>query len=637
MNDFVAYVPKTVEENLQWRAEMYRAAARDRSYQRALRRAAWDDTLFFFRAFLWTFEARARVTDKPFCFWDNQVQPIVEADRAIDDALQTEENVTVLFPKSRAQGATLLLLGVCLKRFLRDTGFTCGLVTRNEKLVDSLTDSDTMMWRVQYFLDRLPFWMKPERVDRNVSEHTIYNQDRRSSFVGFSATQNVGRGGRRTVFILDEFGAEEWITSERDAKVLDSLRDVTNCMLIPSTFSGTTGKFWEMCEQPGKGRKVTVAWWDNPTQNRLSYVIRKEVAVASNPEEQLAVEAYLRKHADDMAILKRRGFIKDGRKRSPWYDRKCLTPGATPRGIAREQDMDARGAVGKVFDVDVLDKMKRESCRSPLWQGRPVVDPETCTLTGLIQQDDGPMKLWFRPGLDNTVPMGDYAVGSDISSGGTGEYSSNSTLCGVDMFTGQQALAYAIQGMKVHDFARVMVAVARWLRKAYLGWEASGPGETIVEKEVLDPTKIGYYNVYYRDVNPIGGKKERKPGWGNKKESDKLDLFEQLAISFADGRFEPRDAEMIEECGEYELDSGGKIVHAPSKRSGAGQEHGDRCVGAGVAWLLCTDRMKNKLDKPDARRHNPPYGSPAWQMREMDRARSRREGQNDQDFPSSTN
>jgi hypothetical protein len=204
------------------------------------------------------------------------------------------------------------------------------------------------------------------------------------------------------------------------------------------------------------------------------------------------------------------------------------------------------------------------------------------------------------------VPDDDYAIGADIAMGGTGAQASNSTLCGISRFTGHQVMSYAVKGVRAYDFAKIMAAVARWMRNAYLGWEATGPGESIIEKEILGP-HIGYYNVYFRTVRMMGGKKEKKPGWLNKNQSAKRDLFEAMELAFAGDKFIPRDEEMIVECGEYEIDQKGDVIHAPTKIKKDSQgAHGDRCIAAGVVWIMCDQHVLGTgIDKDQRKAQNP--------------------------------
>lgn len=604
---FIARVPKDPVENLRWRVKMRKAALHDRELQKALYDAAMIDVLFFFNAFCWCFEPRAAVKIRPFVTWPHQDPAILAMDDAITDSETREEPIDLVVDKSRGQGATWMYLMVFLRRWLRDPLFSAGLVTRNESLVDSAVDPDTLLWKVDWMLKRLPFWMLPGGYKRILSDHSITNPDNGATIVGYSATGDVARGGRKTVFAMDELAA---FRPGEDYAALDSTQHVTNCRFLVSTFDGDSGAYYDAATEDSNAVKVILDWRDNPTQNRLSYVLRDGVAVAVKPEEQAAVTEYVKNNAGLLKKLERRGHKMEGKTRSPWYDAQCLRPGATPRSIAKELDRNPRGTVGKVFDVDVLDRMKQRCCKPPVWQGKLIYDSETLEIKGLIQQENGPLKLWFRPGVDHTPPNGPFTLGCDISAGGSGDYSSNSAICGIDRQTGEQVLEYTVMGMPAMRFGREAVAIARWLRGAYLGWEASGMAAPFA-KEIMEILRYG--NVYYRDVEEVGSRaKSRKAGWWNGSDEDKGELFEAMCIAMEDGDFTPRSEDMIRECGEYEWENG-KIVHRPSKNRGTiGKAHGDRCVAAGVAWLLMEDRPAFSLDNGREDFQNPPYGSPAW-------------------------
>jgi len=565
------------------------------------------------------------------CTWKHQDPVVVAIDEAISDSEATEEPIDIHLDKSRAQGGTYIYLGIGIRRWIRDPMFSMGLVTRNEKLVDSTTDADALLWKADWMIKRLPFWMLPKGYEpsrhRSLSDHTITNPENSAIIAGYAATGDAGRGGRKTFFALDEIGSVEFISGGKDEAVMDSTQHVTNCRLLCSTYGGDSGVFYETATDDNNAIKLVLDWKDNPTQNRYAYVMRNGVLQGVDPADWSAVDRYAKKSADILKKLERRGHTMEGKFRSPWYDAQCLRPGATPRSIAKELDRNPRGTVGKVFSVDTLDLMKEKCCRRPTWQGKPIFNNETLTITGLIEQENGPLKLWFPPGFQNDVPAGSYAVGCDIAAGTTGDYSSNSVASGVNQQTGEQVLEWAGMGWFAAKFARLAVALSKWLNNAYLIWEASGPTGSTFGKEVLEV--IYYSNVYYRDVAEVGQKaKSRSPGWWNGSDDDKGDLFETLCIAMEDGEFIPRSEDLIRECGEYEWDHG-KIVHKPSKQHKMdGKAHGDRCVAAGVAWLGCKDKPVTSLDNCSEMLHNPPYGSFAW--REQREKEERREWTDDE-------
>jgi hypothetical protein len=235
-------------------------------------------------------------------------------------------------------------------------------------------------------------------------------------------------------------------------------------------------------------------------------------------------------------------------------------------------------------------------------------------MTGLLKDPDGPLKLWFKPGPDSACPLGPFTVGCDIAVGSDGAYSSNSVASGIDDRTGEQILEYTVRGVPMIKFARSVVGLCKWLRGAFLGWEDSGMVGPFA-KEILE--ELYYANVYYRDVPAIGQRrKTKKAGWWNGRDEHKADLFEKMALGMETGRYTVRSVDLVKECGEYEWDDG-KIIHEPTKNKGATEKaHGDRCIAAGVAWLLYSEKQQGvSLDTNEERGETPQYGSWLWRER----------------------
>ncbi len=606
--------PKDPHENVRWRAQCRDFAMRDKGFREAFLQACFDDPIFWFNACLWVYEPRAKIKTKPFVTWSHQDPVILTMDRTIDEAMDTELPVSLTIQKSRAQGGTYIYLGVLMRRALRDDWFSVGLVTRNEELVDSRTDPDAVMFKLAWMLDRLPNWMLPEGYVRNSTEHTL-KLPNGSVFSGYAATGDVARGGRKTVFAFDEPGSEEFVQGNKDFKVMSSVAHVSNCTLLVSTFGTDSGVFYESATDPDNKRVTKLDWKDNPEHSRNAYTLTAGEAEAIRPEEADAVKAYVASHGRELKSIERRGHKMDGKVRSPWYDAHCLLPGGTPRFIARELDMDPRGAVGKLFDPTLLDRVKARDCRAPTWQGKPVFDSETLKLKGLSSRSDGPLKLWFKPGVDDSAPLGPFTVGCDIAMGSDGAYSSNSVASIIDDRTGEQVGEYTIMGMQSIVFARNVIGLCRWLRNARLGWEDSGVSGPFA-KEVMEVQCYG--NVYFREVAEIGSrKKTRKAGWRNGKDEDKADLFEKMALAMESGRFKVRSEDLIRECGEYEWEKG-KIVHRPTKNIDQSEKaHGDRCIAAGVTWLVYSEDLpRDRIDTDSETGETPEVGSWLWRERQ---------------------
>lgn len=609
--------PKDPKKNLDWRIRCRRRAMQDERFRRAFWQACMSDPVFFFNAVLWVYEPRAKVKEKPFVTWCHQDPTILKIDALIDEAMDVEHPISLTVPKSRAQGGTFIYLGVLIRRALKDRGFSAGLVTRNEDLVDSRTDNNAVMWKLAWMLDRLPKWMLPDGYARNSTEHTILLPNG-SLFSGFSATGDVARGGRTTVFAFDEPGSEEFIAGNKDYKILSSVSHVTNAILLVSTYGTDSGVFYESAKDPENKRVISLDWKDNPLHSKNAYVFRDGNAEAIRPEEAEDVREYINSHGRELRAIERRGHKLEGKFRSPWYDAHCLQPGATPRYIARELDMDPRGAVGKLFEPDLLELVKQRDVRPPIWQGKPLFDSETLKLTGLLSRNDGPLKLWFKPGIDNSPPLGPFSVGCDIAMGSDGAYSSNSCASIIDERTGEQVGEYTVRGMQSIVFARNVLGLCMWLRNAFLGWEDSGVSGPFA-KEIMETRCYG--NVYFREVAEIGSrKKTRKAGWGNAKDGDKANLFERMALAMEMGDYVVRSEDLVRECGEYEWEKG-KIIHRPTKNLDQNEKaHGDRCIAAGVAYLIYSEeRATDRIDTSEETGETPEYGSFLWRERQEQR------------------
>lgn len=917
-------VPKDHIANLRWRLYCRERALKDKRFRDALWQACMDDVCFFMGFACWGYDPRANLKVVPFIPYPHQVEVFEALDKAIDDSTREGRTIDVILDKARAQGGTFGYLWVDLRRWLRDKMFSAGYVTRNESLVDSKTDSNTVLWKIQWAIDMLPVWMQPN-YERNLAQHTFWNKDNGSLLRGYAAGQDVAAGGRATIFTClaagtlvvtdhgaipieevelhhrvwdgnmwvshdglvyrgerrtilsygvrltpdhlvwtkkgwkyasdgfdrtdvrlpdgyqakrrrpqeqaemavsmsmrernnrcsrqftgwqyqklrlfqetshgkpreeawkiadkyasnlgsddpamherevqrlrilwrtrdqglrslvevrelscghgraataldnradqepswirarklplgdetgtgkqhaeqprhchvtgrsyafadsedrwhrvqqcetphqegtnrgriasstepvssvydllscgprraftviddcgrpllvhncDEFGAKDFIAAGKDASVMEALHDVTGCIRMVSARYADSGVFHEACENPDtrkNGVYLVLDWKDHPVHGKNSYIVQNGKPVARKPEEAEAVAKYHADNPDLRARLERKGFKFDGVVRSTWYDMRCLRPTATPRLIASQLDRNPRGAVGKCFPTDLLDRMKRECCKQPVWQGQPVFDKETLTMIGLLQRDDGPLKLWFKPGIDSTPPLGPFTIGCDISNGGDGAYSSNSVASGLDDRTGEQVLEYTVKGMDQITFARMVVGLAKWLRNALLGWEDSGMVTTFA-KEIME--RIYYGNVFFRDTDQLGSqKKSRKPGWPCQ-DDDKEELFTKMTHAMESGKYVPRSEAMIVECGEYEWEDG-KIIHAPTKNRGAkGKNHGDRCIaGSGCWFVFSKDNAANRIDSDLENGQIPEYGSFLW--REQRERRSQKAG-----------
>ncbi|MHC4181339.1 MAG: hypothetical protein ACYSWU_27900, partial [Planctomycetota bacterium] len=431
---------ETAAENVAWRLHWRKAAMKDRGLQKVYRQAAFEDVLFFFNAFCWLFEPRAADKIRPFATWPHQDPAIIALDEAISRSEGANAPVDVVIDKSRGQGATWMCLLVILRRWLRDEMFSAGLVTRTEDTVDSLRDPDALMWKIVWALKMLPPWMRPEGLNltkhRNVTEHSLLNPMNGASIVGYSATGDVARGGRKSVFMMDELAT---FKPGDDYSALNSTQHVTDCRFLVSTFRGDSGAYYEAATSEGNALKIILDWKDNPTQNRnlYEYIDGKIRSISEDKKEQGSLISQIPILREQHTKLAMRGYKIADKVRNRWYNEQCLRPGATPLGIAQELDRNPKGTVAKVFSPEAINNVKTLCARPPLVRGRLVFDPESLDVRSpwVSESDVGELKLWCQPGLDGILPIGSYVIGVDISAGTAGDYSSNSVACVINKMT----------------------------------------------------------------------------------------------------------------------------------------------------------------------------------------------------------
>lgn len=583
--DFYAQVPKSIEENLEYRIALRRRAAHDVGFQRAMMAASRHDFLFWLNAFVWLYEPRPLVVGGvklphcvPFITWPHQ-DPVI---REIKEHLGYED---IGAEKSRGEGMSWIACMAAEHEWIFEPMTAIGLVSRNENAVDNPEDPDSLFWKIDWELTKLPKWMVPP-FKRNQDEHTLRNLANHSTIAGYAATGDVASGGRKKWFLMDELAK---FPRGPDKDAMASTQYVTNSRLVVSTPKGTDGAYYELMHKPSSMIKVVLDWKDNPTRNRGLYQLidGKPVAVDPvnnplpknyDPPDKLVLERFAR--------LRQAGFKLEGKLRSPWYDHECDRPGATPQNIAQELDRDYGGTMFRIFGVDFFAKAQ-ESVHGPFLRGVLTYHPETLE-PEFDLSDDGPVLLWTPLDARMRPPMAPYSAGVDVCTGLGGQHTSNSTLEIVNCHTGEHVLEIVANTIAPSDWADLCMAACKWFHNAYLVWEQNGPGAGFA-KRVLEK---GYGNFYYRTLLWKRSKRKTKEaGWWTD-EKTKVVMFGELSRSVKAGEVKLRSDILVKEAGQY-VSVRGKIthvLHAGDDDSSGGQSHGDRVVGMAMAIQGLRDR-----------------------------------------------
>lgn len=136
---------------------------------------------------------------KPFVLFPQQVEYL----RWLEERLDAKE--TGIVEKSRDVGITWCSVVYAVHHWLFRPGFVASFGATTEDLVDQLGDVGTILEKARYLLRRLPSWMLPTgfSVDRHAMHKRIINPANGSVISG-QVGDNMGRGGRSTIYFVDE-------------------------------------------------------------------------------------------------------------------------------------------------------------------------------------------------------------------------------------------------------------------------------------------------------------------------------------------------------------------------------------------------------------------------------------------------
>lgn len=208
------------------------------SFDDEKRRCA-DDILHWFDQWVWTYDPRLAGTHDPatghrrdgyvpFRLFPRQVELAQWVEARIDN--QQEGAVD----KSRDIGFTYLVAGICLHRWLFTPGFKATFGSREADLVDVLDDPDSIFEKIRIILRRLPLWMLPKGF--NWTKHSnvmrLANPETGAMIAG-EAGDDMGRGGRSTVFVVDEAAFVRHTN-----KVARAISGNADCILWASSSNG---------------------------------------------------------------------------------------------------------------------------------------------------------------------------------------------------------------------------------------------------------------------------------------------------------------------------------------------------------------------------------------------------------------
>lgn len=160
--------------------------------------------------------------------------------------------------KSRDCGASWIFMAFCICLCRLFDNVSCGIGSRKEDLVDRSGDPDCLFWKGRQFIKFLPKELRGEwDIKRNNAHMRTWFNDTGSSITG-EAGDDIGRGGRKTIYGVDEFAFVE-----RPKNVDAALTANTNCRIEISTVNGLGNIFAERA-RGGQINRFDYDYHDDP-------------------------------------------------------------------------------------------------------------------------------------------------------------------------------------------------------------------------------------------------------------------------------------------------------------------------------------------------------------------------------------
>jgi len=481
--------PKTRLKNIEFRAKIQDGSQELRANARGI---AFQDVLFFFNVFLWTYgvDIDKGGTEKaalPFITWEFQDENILEIVAAI------EKGENVFEDKSRDMGATWIILGIFFWFWLKSGGSNFRIGSRKEDYVDKSGDMDTLFEKLRFMAARMPRWMLPKGFD--LKKHSPYmkliNPENNNAIIGEATNKDFARGGRQRAVLFDEFQA--WETAEEAWR---SASDATRCKIALGTPDGAGNKFAELERTDEVKKKLRLWWWKHPLKAKTSKAHLNRVASGlifdrvGNYKVELGDEEWPP------------GCYVDqyGKIRSEWYDGEHER--RDKENIAANIDIDYLTTGRPVFDTVICDKKLRD-CKPGergdlMWKIRPIFSSDSgyCINQGQLEVEfipnvNGLYEIWEKP--NDGYEYG-FVIPADTAEGlEQGDY--DSAYCIFRGDTKPRAVASLHGHLKIHEYAEELAKFAVYYGQAYVNIERNNHGHGVIQQIM----KL-YNRLWHKDI-----------------------------------------------------------------------------------------------------------------------------------------
>lgn len=205
----------------------------------------------------------------PFVLFERQEEAVAYIIR------KWKNRETGLMEKSRDMGLSWLTVSLSCTLCLFYNDISIGFGSRKQEYVDKSGDPKSLFWKARMFLDKLPIEFKGGfDIKADAPFMRLGIPDSGSSITG-EAGDNIGRGDRKSIYIVDEAAYLE------HPEMIDaSLSATTNCRIDISSVHGMNNPFAQK-RHAGKIEPFTFHWRSDPRKDEIWY--EREKLKIDNP------------------------------------------------------------------------------------------------------------------------------------------------------------------------------------------------------------------------------------------------------------------------------------------------------------------------------------------------------------------
>lgn len=183
--------------------------------------------------------SHGRSTIMPMILWPKQRAYV----RWLYDRWKSNEPGTAV--KSRDVGISWLAMGFAVGMATLYDDVSLGFGSEKEDKVDRSGDPDCLFYKGRMFLRYLPVELRGGWTSQSNSAHMRLTFPESGSSITGEAGHNIGRGGRKSVYFVDESAHVP------NPKAIDaSLSATTECRIDMSSVNGTANSFYERAHNP---------------------------------------------------------------------------------------------------------------------------------------------------------------------------------------------------------------------------------------------------------------------------------------------------------------------------------------------------------------------------------------------------